>query len=207
LQRQDFILQTEASACRSALSWKHKEKKATEGMITMKYLLVCLLLICSAVDAKEKPYMIKLVESACYGSCPGYEIVLFEDGVFLFNGFAYTEAKGLYRDDLGPDKFTEIENLLYDYGYFNFVDDYGVKNHQICSARWTDDSQARITVYTASQSKAVKYYRGCRGFKDESMLIALIDVIKHRLSVNEYINSKLTGHKNLSAEESVFVLP
>jgi len=49
---------------------------------------------------------------ACSGTCPVYELYLFEDGRVVFNGRKDTSKAGVWNRKVGPDVYTELLAMI-----------------------------------------------------------------------------------------------
>ena len=65
-------------------------------------------------DALVKPgeTFLSLSGGACLGTCPAYEIYLFESGRVIFNGREFTTTRGVVESRVDPAAYGELAKIL-----------------------------------------------------------------------------------------------
>ncbi len=114
---------------------------------------------------------ISLTKTNCYGPCAAYQIELFSDGRYKWEGRAYVSANGARRGTLGVKTYREAAELLSDSHFQDFRDKY--EGAADCETWVTDQQTIVIAVKERSSSKPVTHYLGCQGFERENALLQL----------------------------------
>jgi len=90
-------------------------------------------------------------KTACYGSCPVFEIKYYSDGRISYHGKLHTKRTGLYEAWADEDFKRSLQQLARKYNYFNFEEEYPVSGREIADLPSTitflsiDDRQKRVT--------------------------------------------------------------
>lgn len=61
---------------------------------------------------------ITLKRTMCYGTCPGYDVQISENGEVNYYGEAYVEKTGHHRWTIQPDAIDALNDAILKYGYF-----------------------------------------------------------------------------------------
>jgi hypothetical protein len=94
---------------------------------------------------------IELNTSACFGSCPIFNLKLYDNGKSNFEGIAHTKAKGKSYKTLSKDIFNELNDLANYINIGKLKDQYQVP--------WTDDQTATLTItYRNGAKKTISDY-------------------------------------------------
>lgn len=80
-------------------------------------LLITLLISCSSVKEINKltvnsALKIALKKGACFGTCPIYQIRLFEDRSVKYNGIRFVESQGTFEWYMDKSDFNKVTKLL-----------------------------------------------------------------------------------------------
>jgi len=97
---------------------------------------------------------------ACSGTCPVYELYLFDDGRLVFNGRKDTSKVGVWKKQLGPEVYTELLTTIVK----TQVLENEVKRKTCLKGR-----SMLIVMRSASQAgdaRAVTLNSGCEGHTD-----------------------------------------
>jgi len=130
--------------------------------------------------------------TACFGTCPTFEVNVFADGVISFHGQAYTEKDGVHRLPNNPDLFNHIVQQLDTHNFTQFQDHYGWVEEgkkDPCEQMWTDASSSVLTLQYANTKKTVYHYHGCVGFEREDELIQLEKLLFEMIELKDYVGN------------------
>lgn len=86
--------------------------------------------------------------TACYGRCPVFEVVFYNDGTLKYNGKAFVDSIGNYTASVPRSLLSELEGLLYEINFMSLDDSYD--NQQI-----TDLPSATYEYWSAAKHKKV----------------------------------------------------
>ena len=140
------------------------------------YLLVFILFFCSCFNLtkqKELPSpkkIISLEKTACFGRCPVFKIIIYNNGECLYNGIKFVKKSGEYNLKINEREVDEILSQAKEIGFDNLKNEY--------SERITD----LPTTYIMINNKKIKdYYGAPTELKDlekliESMILNLLKI-------------------------------
>ncbi|HKP53319.1 MAG TPA: DUF6438 domain-containing protein [Chloroflexia bacterium] len=97
--------------------------------------------------------VINLERTACFGSCPVYNLTIYGDGSVVFDGERFVEKEGTHKGTVSHEKIKEIVRWFEKVGYFALYDDYTHK-------AWTDSPSAYTSIKLAGNSKRIAHYHG-----------------------------------------------
>ena len=90
-------------------------------------LCVCLLIFCSACNLKmidsnkskvnQDPFII-MERTACYGTCPQYEISIYRNGLIQYNGTAFVDRLSCFQSFLHASIIIDIQLYLESINFF-----------------------------------------------------------------------------------------
>lgn len=129
----------------------------------MKILLTIatLLLACSfAMAQKVERDQITLERTACFGSCPMYNLTITSDGKVTFEGHRFTKVTGEARGKISKRAFRGLVTEFKRIGYFSLPDNYSPGTPQ-CPHLMTDMPSANTSLRLKGKTKAVAHYYGC----------------------------------------------
>lgn len=93
--------------------------------------------------------------TACFGSCPEYQLKISENGHMAFKGIAHTPIIGATASNITQKQFQHLEELL------NYIDVMSLKSNY--AVNWTDDQSATLTIrFKDGTEKQIQDY-GLRG--------------------------------------------
>ena len=133
------------------------------------YLLVLILFISSCFNfTKQKELqspekIISLEKTACFGRCPVFKIIIYNNGECLYNGIKFVKKSGEYNLKINEREVDEILSQAKEIGFDNLKNEY--------SERITD----LPTTYIMINNKKIKdYYGAPTELKDLEKLIEKI---------------------------------
>ena len=140
------------------------------------YLLVLILFISSCFNfTKQKELqspekIISLEKTACFGRCPVFKIIIYNNGECLYNGIKFVKKSGEYNLKINEREVDEILSQATEIGFDNLKNEY--------SERITD----LPTTYIMINNKKIKDYYGAPSeLKDLEKLIEKIILDKLKI--------------------------
>ena len=140
------------------------------------YLLVLILFFTSCFNfTKQKELqspekIISLEKTACFGRCPVFKIIIYNNGECLYNGIKFVEKSGEYNLKIKKREIDEILSQAKEIGFDNLKNEY--------SERITD----LPTTYIMINNKKIKdYYGAPTELKDLEKLIEKIILDKLKI--------------------------
>ena len=143
----------------------------------MKYLLFWLLILLSSckttteqVIENQKELIISLEKTACFGRCPVYKIIIYNNGECLYNGIKFVKKSGEYNLKINKREIDKILSQAKEIGFDNLKNEY--------SEMITD----LPTTYIMINNKKIKdYYGAPKELKElesliESMILNLLKI-------------------------------
>ena len=105
---------------------------------------------------------IEVSESACFGSCPIYELVVTPDDHYQLDGQRFTRINGFSEGDLAPGSYALMEDLLERADFFSQPANYTFANPDVCPGpELSDMPSITITWTTRRDVHTVTWYQGC----------------------------------------------
>ena len=140
------------------------------------YLLVLILFFTSCFNfIKQKELqspkkIISLEKTACFGRCPVFNIVIYNNGECLYNGIKFVKKSGEYNLKIKKQEINKILSQAKEMGFNNLKNEY--------SERITD----LPTTYIMINNKKIKDYYGAPSeLKDLEKLIEKIILDKLKI--------------------------
>ena len=62
--------------------------------------------------------------TACYGTCPQYDISIYLDGTIIYNGKLFVDKKGCFKSKLSHDNILYLKSVLSDISFFSLDNEY-----------------------------------------------------------------------------------
>ena len=140
------------------------------------YLLVLILFISSCFNfTKQKELqspekIISLEKTACFGRCPVFKIIIYNNGECLYNGIKFVKKSGEFNLKINKQEINKILSQAKEIGFDNLKNEY--------SERITD----LPTTYIMINNKKIKDYYGAPSeLKDLEKLIEKIILDKLKI--------------------------
>lgn len=88
-------------------------------MKTLLYsIFILMLLSCKTkttiAETPTEQAFIQFSQESCLGTCPAYDVWIFEDGQLLYEGIANVSLKGTYKTELSEVQLNTLKTLLED---------------------------------------------------------------------------------------------
>ena len=133
---------------------------------------------CSSVPEQTVPSLdvVLMHRSACYGTCPVYEVELRKDGTVHFKGEQHVAVTGTRWGRATPRELDAVAAAVERAGFFKLRDRYRFTSDG-CKLWETDNPTVDIVVTRAAVTKHVEYYYGCSGFEAAERIDALATAI------------------------------
>lgn len=127
--------------------------------------------------------VITLERTACFGTCPAYKLIIFDDGKVVYEGKDFVKRKGKAESQITK---AELENLVREFDRINYfsLDDEYVGDPKNCPESWTDNPSATTSLNWKGKTKTIRHYHGCRGSSVLDQLTALEN------KIDEVVNTK-----------------
>lgn len=109
--------------------------------------------------------VISMIKTACFGSCPVYEINIFYDGKVELKGEMFMDLIGGFRADLTKSELKQLINAFEERDFFAFEDEY--------SAKITDLPTTYLSFNYQGRNKKIKdYYNAPEELKALEKMVA-----------------------------------
>lgn len=106
---------------------------------------------------------IQISESACFGSCPIYELTVTPDDRYQLDGRRFTRINGYSDGALAPGSFERMQDLLENANFFSLPENYTFANPDVCPGpQLSDMPSITISYTTPRRMHTVTWYQGCR---------------------------------------------
>ena len=124
------------------------------------------------VPSEEATLLISMKKTACYGSCPVYEIQIFSDLTVILNGERYLDKVGNFFSTLPEKRLEELRSRFIEADFFSFQDKY--------TERITDLPTTYVYFNDSGNEKKVMDYSGAPdALKNiENDIASLLDELK-----------------------------
>jgi hypothetical protein len=99
------------------------------------------------LKVKDSQKVIEMSKTPCFGSCPVYDLVIYETGLATFRGIQNTDQIGLYSKKIGQEKVRQIINICTAANLWQFQDVY--------KSNVSDLSTVSITYYEGKEKKTI----------------------------------------------------
>lgn len=127
-----------------------------ENNTSMKKLLMILLVILSACKAsetaQEKAPVIFMKKTPCFGTCPDYDIAIYENGMAHINARRYLKIEGTYEAQLSEQQLHSLLELFAQSNFQSFEKSY--------TSNVTDLPTTFLTYRSGDKEKTVEDYYG-----------------------------------------------
>lgn len=140
----------------------------------------------TANQNSESGVALTLERTACYGTCPVYEVKVYADGRIEYEGRDYVDVTGSQSSNMEADKVSDLVNQFVEAGYLQWNDTY--------TNYYVTDMPTMITSVTVNgETKRIERYAG-----DES---APLELIKLENLIDKAVSSvQWTGKEPMEPE-------
>lgn len=139
--------------------------------------------------ALPEDLVITLERGYCYGSCPVYKVIVFADGVTVFEGNNFVKELKVIRTQISQE---QVKRLLQEFDsakIFSKRDDY-LSQGEYCPEMWTDGFITTISIQANKKIKLIQHYDGCRGATDVEELTRLENKVDEIINTNQWIGTR-----------------
>jgi acetamidase/formamidase len=112
------------------------------------------------VGQKSADDAITLERTACFGTCPMYQVTVTSDGTVTFNGERFTKTTGVAKGKISRESFRQLVAEFEKINYFALPDAYA-PGTPVCPQRITDMPSANTSIRLKGKAKSVAHYYGC----------------------------------------------
>ncbi len=135
--------------------------------------------------------VVTIDRGACFGTCPMYQLVIYEDGTVVFMGIRFVGATGINIGQIEPEEVTALVESITEQGYFELDDEY------------TDQPVSDLPTVTTSVLgeegyKEIIHYLGDDSAPDA--LTAIEDSIDAAVNVSQWIEGDPEATPEATAE-------
>lgn len=96
--------------------------------------------------------VIIIQKTPCFGTCPEYEMMIFNDRTVFIDARQHLPIKGKFRSELSQAKYQELIEMFENSSFFDFEDRY--------TSNITDLPTTYLTYRNESQAKKIMDYHG-----------------------------------------------
>jgi hypothetical protein len=89
----------------------------------------------------------------CFGDCPVFQAVLYEDGTVMYMGFANADMTGIHTGRVKPEAVATLADVMKAQGYFTWDDEY-------LKQCITDQATVSTTLVWEGEYKRIVHYTG-----------------------------------------------
>lgn len=147
-----------------------RERTGTNGALA---LVLCMFVSCQKAEVTNYPKpeqspspsipqdtLITLERTGCYGRCPSYKLIIFGDGIIIYDGETSVKTKGVVRGTVSQDQLKQLISEFEKVDYFSLKDKYEVVGDG-CFTYGTDAHHVNTTFRINGKSKSIRHYYGC----------------------------------------------
>jgi hypothetical protein len=143
------------------------------------------------VDGQNIPRekAISIFRSACEGNCSSYNVTLFHDGTYLWEGLEDVSQTGFHRGKYDPAVFEQIMQAFTDARYLELVESRAYPSD--CNT--TDSARSQLVllnVQSESELNELFHDTGCNAYERGEDLVELERRIDELLGTKEFIDGR-----------------
>lgn len=163
-------------------------RSLTTLLLVFAAIVVCFVTAGSDADAavvKRRTKVITLERTACYGTCPIYQLTIFSDGRVEFVGERFVKKIGKATGRISRKQLEHLVLQFTNIYYFNLpaAIEPGSKH---CPQPVTDHPSAITSLTWQGRSHSINHYHGCRGSNTLELLRKLEDKIDAAVNVKQW---------------------
>jgi Domain of unknown function (DUF6438) len=142
-------------------------------------LLLSIISGSSTVEAAEpavplpSDMVVALIRGRCYGTCPRYEVTVFESGRVEFIPGSAVTLRDRKSWNIPRTAVAQIRGLLDELEVLKLKDEYGGAEESACVELSSDNPSVYLTIHHKGTWKFIRHDLGCRGSVDVSRLETL----------------------------------
>jgi hypothetical protein len=140
-------------------------------------------LACSAPSApSEKRLVVSLSRSICFGTCPDYEVSLYDDGTLVYEGRRFVNVVGHKTKTRDSDIVARVRKAILDAGIQK------LDKHCCDCQEWTDHPTVIVGFDADGEWKTLEDYHGCT--KAPASLRTLEGTLDELLGTAEFVGKQ-----------------
>lgn len=124
--------------------------------------------------------IISLQRTTCFGTCPSYEITIYENGTVVYEGRDFVGAIGTRKTNIGEEKVQQLVAKIESIGYFSLQDNY-------VEVMATCNSSAITYVKIGEKEKRISHYNG--DFNAPGELFSVEEAIDEMVNSRQWIEA------------------
>ncbi|HEU0143155.1 MAG TPA: DUF6438 domain-containing protein [Nitrososphaera sp.] len=141
-----------------------------------------------ASNPVPKDAVITLERTICFGNCPSYKLMIYADGVVVYEGREYVKTKGTAKGQIREEALKQLISEFERINFFSLRDTYYDQSDG-CSAEVTDMPSAKTSIQVRGRKKTISHYYGCWE-KGRDFVIYPQELFKLEKMIDEVVNSK-----------------
>jgi hypothetical protein len=112
-----------------------------------------------AFYATHQDTVITLERTMCYGPCPDYRLIIYGNGIVIFEGSAYVKIKKRIISKVLRSDVNKIVAKFEKYKYFSLNEIY--EKEKSCQVRATDNPTVITSLKLNNKFECIEHYFGC----------------------------------------------
>lgn len=143
-------------------------------------------------NASDSDAVITLERSGCLGTCPTYKLIVFGDGLVLYEGRENVKTKGIARTVINQDLVRQLISEFSKADFFTLKDRYETVRDG-CFTSLTDQPWVFTSIRINGTTKSVAHDHGCVGKEgpDGARTLFPSELTALEDKIDETVNSKL----------------
>jgi hypothetical protein len=97
--------------------------------------------------------IVSLERTTCFGTCPSYKLIIYENGLVVYEGIDFVGTKGIRKANIGQNDIQQLASKLENSNFFSFQDSYD-------EYMATDAPSAITYVKIGNKEKRISHYYG-----------------------------------------------
>ena len=79
------------------------------------------------IEISDKSVLVKMKKTPCFGKCPYFEVIIFNDGSINYEGFSFVDNIGLFSSEINKKKIALIEDYIRRIDFFSLEEVYDAR--------------------------------------------------------------------------------
>lgn len=114
----------------------------------------------SAAQLVPTDTVITLERTGGMGTSPVYKIMIFADGMLIYDGHEFVKQLGIVRSTIGQDQISQLIEEFERISYFSLRERYEIVPDG-CPTSGSDSVWANTSIKVNGRFKAIRHYYGC----------------------------------------------
>jgi hypothetical protein len=108
-----------------------------------------------AGSAEDNPLVARMSRTACFGTCPIYEVSVYADGTVEYEGHRFVKDEGKRTAKLTQSQLAQVRAAFEKAGFLKLEGDFACYE-------MTDMPSANVTYRDGDTERTIHHYHGCR---------------------------------------------